>query len=165
MLSERMKIVPIQSYADLNSGATQPCDSINMKNFHRATFIVQLHALGGENPDFIVYSGASDAATTTALPVRYALGGAAQGTANCDKLAAWAVTDTTTTVDYAITVDHGAADDFMLVIEVEASQMDEGHAWLTLVSADTIGGSTGNYTAIAVLEPRYTGNRSDSALA
>lgn len=165
MLSEKLKIVPIQRYADLASGATQACDSINMANYHRATIVVQLHALGGEDPDFIVYSGASDGDTTTALAVKYALGGAAQGSADCDVLDDWEVTDTDTTVDYAITLDESADDNFLLVIEVDAAQMTDGHAWLTLVSADTVGGSTGNYTALAILEPRYSENQLDSALA
>lgn len=164
MLSEKMKIVPIQRYADLSSGATQACDSINMANYHRATFVVQLHAMGGADPDFIVYSGASDGATTTALPVRYALGGAAQGSEDCDVLDDWTTTDTDTTVDYAITLDESADDNFLLVIEVNADEMDTDHSWLTLVSADTVGGSTGNYTAIAILEPRFAGNQSITAL-
>lgn len=159
MLTEKMKIVPIAHANDLNVGATQVTDSINMKNFHKATILIQFHTLGTASATLKVYSGATDAALTSALTFSYAFGGAAQGTANCDKLAAWATSAN-------LTITHGTYSDYMLVIEVDASDMDvtNGEGWLTVETTDP-GSATGLYTAFAILEPRYTGNRSDSALA
>ncbi len=158
MLAETMKIVPIGANVDLNVNATQECDSLNMATFHRATFLVQYQTIATQNHTLRVYSGATDAATTTALTFRYAWGGAAQGTADCDKLSAW-------TSANSIVVDNAAKDDTLLVIEVEGSDMTEGHNWLTLQTADdVVAGATGTYAALAILQPRYTGNRSESAL-
>jgi len=159
MLAEKYKIVPIAHANDLNVGATQVTDSINMKGFHKATFVLQFHSLGTASATLKVYSGATDASLDSALTFSYAFGGAAQGSANCDKLAAWATSAN-------LTITHTTYSDYMLVIEVDASDMDvaNGEEWLTIETTDPTG-ATGLYTAIAILEPRYTGNRSDSALA
>ena len=157
--AERVKYVPIGHLNDINVNATQECDSVNMKNFHKATFLVQYQTIAVQNHTVRLYSGAADAATTTAMTFRYAFGGAAQGAANCDKLAA-------TLTSNGLVVANATYSDYLLVIEVDASEMTPGHSWLTLQTADDIvAGATGTYTALAVLEPRYTGNRSDSALA
>lgn len=158
-LAERMKIVPVGHVVDLNTGATQSCDSINMKDFHKCTFIILLGTLAGADFNFLVYSGATDGALDSACYFKYAYGGAAIGSADCDKLASETVGVAT------LLVPNASKDNFMLVIEVEAEDMDmvNQEEWLTLVSAD-VGGATGTYEAIAILEPRYTENRSPSAL-
>ena len=74
MLTENFKIVPILSDQDLNAGATMSGDSINMANFHRATFIIGLQTLGGADPTVGVYCGATDGACTTFVPFKYAYG-------------------------------------------------------------------------------------------
>ena len=159
MISENYKIVPVAHANDLNVGVIQVTDSINMKGFHKATFILQFHTLGGASATLKVFSGATDAALTSALPFNYAFGGAAQGSADCDVLAAWAASEN-------LTIDHTAKSDAMLVIEVNASGMDVNNSenWLTIETTDPTG-ATGLYTCIAILEARYTGNRSASALA
>jgi len=157
-LAELMKIVPVLSDGDLNAGATLDTDSINMKNYHRATFIVGLQDLGGASATLEVYSGATDGACTSALTFHYAFGGAAQGAADCDVLAADATANT-------LTLTHGTYDNYMLIVEVDAVDMDVANAeeWLTMRFTDP-GGATGNVQVHALLEPRYTGNRSASAL-
>ena len=158
-LAENMKIVPIASDLDLAGSATNPCDSINMKGYHFATFIINYQTIGGADHDVIVYSGATDAALTSALTFNYAFGGAAQAAANCDVLAANATSA-------ALRVANATYDNYMLVVEVDASDMDvaNGEEWLTLSFPDTLTGATGNVSVIAILEPRYTGNRSVTAL-
>ena len=37
---EIYKVVPVASDMDVNTSATNPADSINMKNYHHATFLV-----------------------------------------------------------------------------------------------------------------------------
>jgi len=158
MLSEKYKFVPVGSDIDFNVGATQVCDSINMKHYHHATFIVSLQDIGVATPTLKVYSGATDAALTSALTFNYAFGGAAQGSASCDVLAAWA-----TSANLSLT--HGTYDNYMLVIEIDASDMDVANSeeWLTMEFTDP-GGATGNASVTAILKPRYAENRSATAL-
>jgi hypothetical protein len=160
-LAERIKIVPVLRYGDLNAGATLDTDSINMKNFSRATFLIQWHAIGVADSTLRVYSGATDGAATTALTFHHAKGGAAQGSASCDVLAADASSA-------ALTIANATEDNFLQIIEVDAADMDtaNSHNWLTLRISDDVGGGgqTGNVTIIAVLQPRYTGNVSATAL-
>jgi hypothetical protein len=158
-LAERLKIVPVLRYGDLNAGATLDTDSINMRNFTRAMFIIQWHAIGVADSALTVHSGATDAAMTSALTFRYAFSPVAVGTALCDYLDA-------TTEAATVTIANATHDNFMLVVEVNAADMDTANdeEWLTLRITDG-GGQTGNVTIVAVLEPRYTGNRSATALA
>lgn len=158
-LPEIYKVVPVGSDIDLNAAAVHSCDSINMKGFHHATFIVNFQELGGAAIYLLLYSGATDAALTSALTFNYAFGGAAQGTANCDVIAASATSAN-------LSVAHATYDNYMLIIEVDASAMDlaNNEDWLTLTFADTDTGATGNASVIAILEPRYTGNLSLTAL-
>ena len=54
----------------------------------------------------------------------------------------------------------------MLIVEVDASDMDIDNEenWLTLSFPDDATGATGGLSAVAILEPRYTGNSSATAL-
>lgn len=156
---ENYKIVPVGSDIDLNAAAANDCDSINMKNFHRATFLVNLQTLGGADHFIALYSGATNGAKTSALTFRYAFGSAAAAAASCDVLAAWSTSA-------MLTVAHATYDNYLLVIDIEASAMDlaNNENWLTLSFLDTSTGATGNVSVIAVLEPRYTNNQSVTAL-
>lgn len=158
---ENFKLVPCGVDIDFNTAASNLSDSINMKNYHRATFLIQLADIGTASPVLIAYSGATDADCTSALKFRYAFGSAAAGSASCDVLSDW--TDCAAT---GLTLTHGTYDNYLLVVEIEAAQMDvaNGEEWLTLDFTDP-GGATGQAIVIAVLEPRYTGNQSATALA
>ena len=157
---EIYKVVPVASDLDVSGSATNPCDSINMKNYHHATFIINLQTLGGAALYCKVYSGATDAALTSALTFRYAFASAAAGSANCDVLAA-------TSTSANLSIAHATYDNYMLIVEVDASDMDiaNGEEWLTLSFPDTDTGATGNLSAVAILEPRYTTGQSVTALA
>ena len=159
MLAEEVKIVPILSDGDLNAGATLSCDSINMARYHTATFIVNLQTLGGAANYFLLYSGATDGALTSALTFNYAFGSAAQGSATADVLEGWSTSAN-------LAVAHATYDNFMLVIEIDASAMDvaNNENWLTLVNADTDTGATGNISVVAILKPRYGSGPSATAL-
>jgi hypothetical protein len=158
-LAEQFKLVPVLSDGDLNAGATLDTDSINMKNFHHATFIIGLQTLAGASQTLEVYSGATEGACTSALTVNYAFGSAAQGSANCDVLAAW-------TSAASITLTHSTYDNYMLVVEVPATAMDLANKenWLTLRFTDP-GGATGNVQVHAILKPRFGNGQSPTALA
>lgn len=158
-LAENYKIVPVGNPIDLNAGVTIDLDSINMKNFHRATFLISLGTLATASCALTVHSGATNGACTSALYFKYAFGGAAHTAANCDVLAAETLVNT-------LEVTHTAYDNFMLIVEVEADRMDRenGENWLTLRFTDP-GGATGLVNAFAILEPRYSKNLSVTALA
>ena len=161
MISENFKIVPMLSGYDLSTHDTlMTSDSINMKNYHKATLLVQFDDIGTASPVLYVYSGATDGALTSALTFKYAFGGAACGAASSDVLAAWATSA-------ALTVTHGTYDNYLCVVEVDAKEMDLGNneEWLTVNFTDPTTGCTGQVTVTAILTPRYSGNRSITALA
>lgn len=163
MLAELYKIVPVAKEIDLSG--TVYSDSINMKNFHKATFLFILNTLGGASSVLTVNSGTSDAACSSALYFNYAFGGAAMGTAvagstaSCDVLAAWTNAAT-------LTLTYGTYSNFMLVVEVDAACMDlaNNEEWLTC-KFTTAGSVTGTVSGFAILKPRYGGNRSETCLA
>jgi len=143
MLSQRKKIVPLAS-----DKAVGDADSINMRDYHGATILCQIHGLAVADLHVLLYSGATNGAKTSALTFRYALGGAAAEAANAD-VYTWS-----TSAD--LTLAHGTYDDYLLIIEIDASEMDmaNNEEWLTLALTT----STGQFTAIAVLEPRVAGS-------
>lgn len=152
---ERYKVVPVMASDDINAGVD--ADSINMKNYHKATFILLFGTLNGDAV-LTVNSGATDGAKTSALTFHYALGGATVGSADCDVLAADATAS-------SLTLTAATYTDKMLIIEVDAADMDTANdeEWLTLSLSNAA--NSGTCDAIAILEPRYAGNRSESALA
>ena len=160
-LAERVKMVPVASNYDLTTHDTlMTLDSINMKNYHHCTYLVQFADIGTASPLVYVYSGTTDGALTSALTFYYAFGGATILTANCDVLAAWATSA-------GLTITHGTYDNYLLVIEVPATIMDlaNNEEWLTMNLTDPTTGCTGNVTVTAILQPRYKSNVSPTALA
>ena len=154
MLTENFKLVPVMSTGDF--GIALAGDSINMKNYHKATFLVSLGAVAGAGLVLQLYSGVSDGALTTLRTFRYAHGGAAIGSANCDVLEDWT---TAATTGWAI--GDSAHDSFFAVIEFDAAELTLSHNWLTIYPN---GGTSGIAHIIAVLEPRYGSNVAVTAL-
>ncbi len=152
---EKYKVVPVMASDDINAGVD--ADSINMKNYHKATFIMTFGTLNGDAV-MTVNSGATDGAKDSALTFHYALGSAAIGSANCDVLAADATAAT-------LTLTAATYTDKMLIVEVDAADMDMANEeeWLTLSLSDAA--NSGSCDVVAILQPRYTGNCSVSALA
>lgn len=165
MLAEKYKIVPVANELAMDP-ATSYTDSIKMSNFHKATFILKFSAIGGADSHLWAYSGAADSTYTSALPFRYAFGGAAVGSALCDVLSAW-TSNLSAGSPAAVHITNATYSNYMMVVEVDAADMDMANQeeWLALGFLDTDGGATGNVTVIAILEPRYTANRSATALA
>jgi len=159
---ENFKVVLAASALDLNVGATQVTDSINMKGFHHCTYLIDVGTMGVANSTVVVYSGATAATLTSALTFRYAYGGAtalfANYAAGHDVLAAQTEAAT-------LAIVQGTYPNYMLQIEVDGSDMDvaNGEEWLTMEFTDA-GGATGLVSVFAILEPRYTGNLSLTAL-
>lgn len=151
MIAENLKFVPVMNSANVSTGTD--CDSINMANYHKATL---LFTFGAVTTDITITpkTGTSEGAKTNAVATKYAAGGAVIGTAvaastaSCDVLAAWS--DSTTTISLS------AASNKFLVVEISASAFTQGDNWLTVTVA---AGSSGICHCVAILEPRYGGNR------
>ena len=137
-----------------------------MSAYHRACFVFSLTALSGASSVLTVVSGADESTYTSALYFNYAFGGAAIGTAvaastaSCDVLAAWTNAAT-------LTLTYGTYSTFMLVVEIDSTDMDlvtgGGEPWLSCVFTTTTS-VAGTVTGIAILEPRYKGNRLGTCL-
>ena len=155
--AERFKIVPMGQALDMSS--TVVTESVNCKNFHHATLIFSFDALGTASSVLTVHSGATTGAMTSDLTFRYAFGGGAIMAANADVLAATATSS-------ALTVTYGTYSDYMLVVDVDMSEMDltNNEFWLTAELTDP-GTATGLVTVVGIFESRYPGGMSGTALA
>ena len=147
-LSGKYKMVPIIDSADINAGVDG--DSINMAKAHRCTFLFMFGALGGAAGAILkVFSGISDAAKTSPLTFRYALGSAATGSATADVLG-----DAATSA--ALTLTAATYQNKLLVVEVDGAEMDmaNNEEWLTVeIGAEA---DSGVLHVVAVVEPRYS---------
>lgn len=159
-LAEEKKIVPVLASEDTGAGVS--ADSINMKGYHRCTFIITMATIVGDAV-LTVASGATAGAATSALTFHYAFGNADIGTYTDANTAADILGADATSA--ALTITGTAYDDRMLIVEVDASDMDVANDenWLTLAISSA--GTSAFMHIVAILEPRYTGNVSGSALA
>jgi hypothetical protein len=148
MIAENYKIVPI--LASANVGATSDTDSINISGFHKATVIYTCGAFTGDGT-FSFNSGLTNAAKTTAVKFRHALGSAAIGATTADVLPAW--TAATTTAAITCTTK-------MVVCEIDLQQVSSAHKWLT----GTIAATAGICHGVVILEARYKSGQSPTAV-
>lgn len=165
-LAENYKVALVASALNLATGATQVTKGINMKNFHRCTFLIDVGTMGVANVTLKAYSGTADAALTSALAFYHAYGGATSiwgttGTSS-DVLAA----ETQAVAATGLVIVQATYPNYLLVVEVPATIMDlaNNEEWLMLEFTDA-GGATGLVSVFAVLEPRYSGNRSLTCFA
>ena len=156
-IAENYHIVPLLTSA--NTGAGVDCDSINMKGVHKAT-IVFTNGVTSGSAVLKIYSGATEGAKTSALPFKHAYGGAAIGNDSSDYLSAWA----DVTAASGLTLASATFSTKMQVFQVDASDMDiaNGENWLTAEISSA--GTSGITHAVALLEPRYKGNRAATVL-
>jgi hypothetical protein len=157
-LSEKIKKVPLLASADITAGTDS--DSINMKNFHAASFDIvfgpSYTEAGGTGGAVIkLYSGATVGAKTTAMTFNYRYTGGAIGATDADVLSAFATSA-------ALTCAAATYTSRMLTIEVEASEMTDGHSWLTIEVGSQAG--AGEMVIVAHLIPRYSSAADITAL-
>ena len=170
-LAEEKKVILLASDLDLSSGTEAVTKGINMKGYHHATFLISFGTLAGGNTTLKAYSGATDsvAATTSAIAFKYAYNpstcifeaAGATPASGADVLAA----ETTVVAATGLVVAYATYSNFMLVVEVDASDMDVANEEEWLYLEFTKSSTTGLATIFAILEPRYTSNRSATALA
>lgn len=146
-IPKRFKIIPLLKSTDFTGGVDG--DSINMGKGTRCTFVITFGTITGNGGVLKVYSGATNASKDSALTFKYAYGSAAMGSASADVLG--------TTVEAAtLTLTATTFTNMLLVIEVDAAQMDTANneEWLTLEIA--AGATNGIAHGIAIVEPRYS---------
>ena len=164
-LAEEKKIILLASDMDYDDADPQTLKGINMKGYHSCTFLIDIGTMLTADATVKAYSGATDGDLSTALAFKYAYGASTcvQGSiaSGADVLAA----ETTVTAATGLVIAYATYANYMLQIEVDASMMDvaDGEEWLTL--SYTTGTATGPSSIWAVLDPRYTKNRSATALA
>ncbi len=144
-LSETYKKVPLLASANINAGVDS--DSINMKDFHAASFdIIFGPSYAGAGAIIKLFSGVSVGAKTTAMTFAYRYTGGAIKAASADIL-------TTEATSAALQIATATMVNRLLVIEVDASQMTLDHSWLTMeIGAEA---DAGEMTIMAHLVPRY----------
>jgi len=170
-LAEEKKVIFLAGDLNLATGATEVTKGINMSGYHHCTFLIAFGTLGGGSPTLKAYSGATDDVTalTSTIAFKYAYNAStciwsAGGTtpaSGADILAA----EATVVAATGLVVAHGTYSNFMLVVEVDASDMDVANEEEWLYLQFTKSSTTGLATIFAILEPRYTSNRSATALA
>ena len=145
-LSETHKKVPLLASANINAGVDS--DSVNMANYHAASFdiIFGPSYAGAAGAIIKLYSGVSVGAKTTAMTFNYRYTGGAIKAASADIL-------TTEATSAALQIATATMVNRLLTIEVDAAQMTAGHSWLTLeIGAEA---DAGEMTIMAHLVPRY----------
>jgi hypothetical protein len=122
-------------------------DSINFRDVHHACFICSFGALTGTSV-LTVKTGASAGTQTTALTFNYRWASAAAGTATADVYGAWATSA-------ALSITDGTYEDFLLIIEVDASEVTAAEPWVTLAVDSTA--TVILESVICITDGRYAG--------
>lgn len=155
ILSQALKIVPLLASADINAGVDS--DSVDMQGMKSATFLIVYgpsHA-GAAGAIIKLYSGATHGTKTTAMTFNYRYGGAAIKSATADVLSAIATSA-------ALQVATATLVSRILVVEINADQITDGHRYLTIeVGAES---DAGEMTIVALLDPMYLDASGDSVI-
>ncbi|HPQ28618.1 MAG TPA: hypothetical protein PLQ82_09065 [Desulfobacteraceae bacterium] len=166
MNTRKLKYALVASALNLATGATQVTKGINMANFHHCRFLIDIGTMGVANSTLKAYSGAADAALTSALAFSYQYGGATSlwgSTGTSSDVLAAAVTVTAAT---GLEIVQATYPNYLLIVDVPGTIMDIANSenWLMLEFTDA-GGATGLVSVFAVLEPRYAGDFTDTCFS
>lgn len=156
-LSETVGIIGVCEDEDISGAIT--CDSVDMRRYNHATFIIQMDAtIDGGSGTFELYGGVTDGALTTALTFSYRKSTAVLGSAGHDVYGAWG-----SATSYTIATDD---DDKIVVCEIDASAMYSGSTYYDFLTGYFDGATTtGRATVIVILsEPRYSKNVMPTAI-
>ena len=156
-LAENMKIVPLTNDAGYSGALTM--DSVNMRNHRHADVVIICKNVSGSSA-LKVYSGATAAAKTTAMIFDYAIGSGTVGSSSADVLGS----TSTAVAASGMTLTASSVSSAMTVLSIDAAQMDtaNAHEWMTVEIDSTA--SSGSCTAVAILDPRYTSDKSATAI-
>lgn len=164
-LAEKSKVCLVGSAVDYNVG-NPVTKSINMKNFHRCTFLIDVGTMTAQNVTLKAYSGAEDAGLDSTLAFKYAYGGATSIYLSTGILSDVLAAEVTVVAASGLVIDQATYPNYLLVVEIDSTIMDVAsqEEWLTLEFTDA-GGAGGLASVFAVLEPRYGQSRSATAFA
>jgi len=155
MISQNLKIAPLLASSDINAGVDS--DSVDMQGVKSATFLCvfgPLHA-GAAGAILKLYSGATHGTKTTAMTFNYKYGGAAIKSASADIL-------TATATSAALQIATATLASRLLVIEINADQITDGHRYLTIeVGAEA---DAGELAIVALLDPMHMDPSLDSVI-
>lgn len=135
-------------------------DIVNMENYKKCTFILASGATAANTPVVTVYTGVSNASSTTAIPFKYRTQVKATDATSASGDVPSALTDATTT-GFAIATGKVGG---VYIIEVDAADVATGTTAGAATDYDHVAlristgaaGATHTYGVIAVLsEPRY----------
>ena len=155
MISQDLKIVPLLVSADINAGVDS--DSVDMQGIKSATFLLQFFAtLAGASGCIIkLYSGVTHGAKTTAMTFNYKYGGAAVKSATADVFSAIATSA-------ALQIATATLASRMLIIDINADQITDGHRYLTLeIGAEA---DAGELSIAALLDPMFKDPSGDTVI-
>lgn len=155
IISQNLKIVPLLASSDINAGVDS--DSVDMAGVKSATFFLiygPSHA-GAAGAIIKLYSGATHGTKTTAMTFNYKYGGAAIKSASADVFTAIATSA-------ALQIATATLASRMLIIEINADQITDGHRYLTIeVGAEA---DAGELTIMAALDCMYQDPSGDSVI-
>lgn len=156
-LCELTKIVPVFTCAADMSG-TITGDSVCVKNFGHATFILVFDGTVDGAAALTLKQGATDAAATAALACDYTYTAVDIGSDGAETLAALANDS-----DGAISLTEATYENRMMVIEVDCKTMTDGYDWIDLIIASI---TNGLVSCICILsEPRYASDLGETVLS
>ena len=158
-LAEQTKIVPLIAPADYNASG-KDSDSFSMENYGHATILLIFGTLVA-NSDLVVYEGAAVGEKTTEINFSYRWTSAViEAAADADKLVAEVKTTVAAT---GLELTGASYANFMLVIEIDDSELTDGYPWITLaIDGDA---TTLFMSAVAILsQPRYAQNVPPTAI-
>jgi hypothetical protein len=149
-IAEQMHVVNALEPVDIG-GAAKTSDYINLKNAAHITFIVQFGVITNA-PTVQIKKAKSDGGSLTAIAFDYYQ----ETTADGDTLADRA---TATTAGVTLSTDNNQ----MLVIEIDAAELEEGYDWIALVTDNA---AACLISAVAVLSGyRYQKENTPTAIA
>lgn len=135
------------------------CDSINMKDYHAAKFLIKLDTMAVQVCRIVLWSGATVAALDSALTFSYRIGTTVFMTPTSDVYSDWS------SAAY-YDVDEALYSDFAIEVYIDASAMDveNQEEWLTMRLLDIVTAGTGFGTVWALLYPRYNNVPGETAV-
>lgn len=155
IFSQEKKLVPVLSSANINAGVDT--DSVDMQGAKSASFLCVFGPsyAGAAGAILTLYSGATHGTKTTAMTFNYRYGGAAIKSASADVLSAIATSA-------ALQIATATLVSRLVVIEINADQITDGHRYLTLeVGAEA---DAGELAVVAVVDPMFADPGADSVI-
>ena len=148
-IEEQYKVVPLlKSATDLSGGGDTA--SIDMTNIHKAVLIITFGNVTVAGPRLQLYSAATADTSTTAIAKPVKITGADIEAVAADK---FSVTVAATSGQTYTQPTHTQLKDRVAIMEVDASELTDGHKWVRLNFGEQATACLASVVAIAI--PRF----------